>query len=359
MRPGIDCATWGTSSDVTGADSTSSVRDAGPREILGKTLVGFGVALVLVYLLGWAVGWGAILAALDGAQYRWVWIACLSTALGLVAWGKVWQIVLGTIGVEVTFRRLVVTYYAATFANYVTPLGQAGGEPFIAYVVSVDTDASYEEGLASVVTADLLNLLPFFNFAAVGLGYLLLREGLSGTAEELALALGAMAVGVPALVYLGWHYRGRIEQGTLWIARPLAARTDRLSIEGIQDRVHRFYEALDLVANRPRRLLYALAFSYVGWVFFALPLYFAGLVLDAPIELLLVLFIVPASTLAGLVPTPGGLGAVEGALVALIVALAPVAPASAFAIAVLYRVASYWFAIVVGGIAALWVTVRA
>lgn len=53
------------------------------------------------------------------------------------------------------------TYLAATFANYTTPFGQAGGEPFIAYVLSADTEASYEESLASVSTADLMHLLPF------------------------------------------------------------------------------------------------------------------------------------------------------------------------------------------------------
>lgn len=328
------------------------------RQLLAKTVVGFGVALALVYLLGWAVGWEEVLAVLAETSYRWVLIACLSTAVGLVAWGKVWQIALAVLGIKVSFRRLIVTYYAATFANYVTPLGQAGGEPFIAYVLSRDVGASYEESLASVITADLLNLLPFFNFAAVGLGYLLLADRLSGTATDLAIALGAMAVGVPALVYLGWHYRDRIETWTVRLARPIATRSSRLSIAGLRARIGRFYNSLERLGNSPRRIVYALAFSYVGWLFFALPLYFAALALDAPLGLLLVLFIVPASTLAGLIPTPGGLGAVEGAIVVLVVALSTISPATALALAVLYRLASYWFAIAVGGVAALWVVAR-
>lgn len=336
-----------------------SIGDLISREIVGKALLGFGVAGLVIYLLGWTVGWSDARAALSGAQYRWVGVACLSTAAGLVAWGKVWQIVLGILDIEVSFRRLVVTYFAATFANYVTPLGQAGGEPFIAYVLARDTEASYEDSLASVVTADLLNLLPFFNFAAVGLGYLLYRAELAGTAENLALGLGAMAVGVPVLVYVGWQFRESIECVVVRLVAPIVRRTDRLSVAGIQRRIREFYAALEQVAARPRTLAYALTFSYVGWVLFALPLYFAGLAIDAPLSLLLVFFVVPASTLAGIVPTPGGLGAVEGALVGLIVALAPITAPAALAIAVLYRVASYWFAILVGGIAALWVIVRA
>jgi uncharacterized protein (TIRG00374 family) len=68
---------------------------------------------------------------------------------------------------------------------------------------------------------------------------------------------------------------------------------------------------------------------------------------------------VPASTIAGFVPTPGGLGGVETALVVLLVALAPLTGGEAFAVATIYRVASYWFALVIGGAATFYVIARA
>jgi uncharacterized protein (TIRG00374 family) len=330
------------------------------RELLAKTLVGFGVAAVLLYLLGVAAGWGDILAALSGARLRWLAVGCLSTFLGLSAWGKAWQVVLRVVGVEESYRRLVVTYFAATFANYVTPLGQAGGEPFIAYVLSSDTDASYQDSLASVVTADLLNLLPFFNFAAVGLAWLLLQASLPENAETLAQGLVLLAVGVPGVVYVGWRHREGVEAAVLALVDPVASRTARVSVEGVRGRIDEFYAALERIADEPRALVYALVFAYVGWVFFALPLYFGALTLGYgdSVGVLLILFIVPASTLAGLVPTPGGSGAVEGALGVLLIALAGLSEAQAGALAIVYRVASYYFAIAVGGLSALWVVRR-
>ena len=286
-------------------------------------------------------------------------LACLSTLLGLVAWGKAWQVVLAVIGIEVRFRRLVVTYFAATFANYVTPFGQAGGEPFIAYVLSQDTGASYEDSLASVVTADLLNLLPFFNFAAVGLAVLALRAQLPSAVRPLAIGLTALAVAVPVLVYAGWNYRDAVEAAVLRLLGPIARRTDRLSVGGARDRIERFYGSLEVIAAEPRELLYALVFSYVGWVLFALPLYFAALTIGREIDLLLVLFIVPASTIAGVLPTPGGTGGVEAVLVLLLGPLVGLTAPAAAAMALVYRVASYWFAIVVGGIGSLYVVARA
>ncbi|NHN43621.1 flippase-like domain-containing protein [Halorubellus sp. JP-L1] len=321
---------------------------------------GFLIAFALLAILANAVGWREALGELRQANPLFVALGCLSTALGLMAWGKAWQVVLRVGDIDAPYRKLVVTYFAATFANYVTPLGQAGGEPFIAYVLSRDTEANYEQSLASVVTADLLNLLPFFNFAAVGTAYLVLSSGFggSGTANGLAVALGAMAVGVPAAVWAGWHWRAGVESIVLAIVRPLSNVTARVTVDGARNRIQRFYESVERIAAEPRQLLVALAFSYVGWFLFALPMWFAVQAVDAPVGLLMVLFIVPASTIAGLVPTPGGLAAVEGALVGLLVSLTATTNGTAAAVATLYRLESYVFAIVLGGIAAVWVTYR-
>ncbi|MFC4552164.1 MULTISPECIES: lysylphosphatidylglycerol synthase transmembrane domain-containing protein [Halorussus] len=325
---------------------------------VGKILVGFVVAGVLVYLLGVVAGWGRVINALEQAEYKWVAVACLSSVVGLLAWGRAWQIVLAELDVEVPYRRLSVTYLAATFANYVTPMGQAGGEPFIAYILSKDTEASYEDSLASVVTADLLNLLPFFNFAAIGLVYILLRTPMSEGVETLAQGLAVMAFGVPALVYVGWRRRKGVEKVVLSVVRPVTNYTDRITVAGARRRIEEFYRSLERIAEEPRSLLHALVFSYIGWVFFAMPLYFSGLALDLPITLVLVLFIVPASTLAGLTPLPGGMAGVEAALVILLVALAPIPKGPALAATILYRFASYFFVLGVGGLATFWVIAR-
>jgi uncharacterized protein (TIRG00374 family) len=357
------------SASLHGGDEETPVHDQSPgdalrgglftRELLVKTVAGFAVAAAVLFYLGYNVGWGEIIAQLAVADPWWVAVACLSTVTGLAAWGKAWQVVLRVAGVEESYRRLVVTYFAATFANYVTPLGQAGGEPFIAYVLSSDTDATYQDSLASVVTADLLNLLPFFNFAAVGMAWLLLQASLPENAETLAQGLVVMAVGVPGVVYVGWRHREGVEGAVLRAVAPVATRTGRISVESVRSRIDEFYEALERIADDPRSLVYALVFAYVGWVFFALPLYFGSLALGYEVGLLLVLFVVPASTLAGLAPTPGGSGAIEVVIGVLLLALTALSQDQASALALVYRFASYYFAIGFCALPALWVVKRA
>ena len=328
------------------------------RQTVLKAAVGFLVAMLVLYLLASGLGITELRSVLAGAELGWIALACLSTLLCLVCWGKAWQVVLREGGIQVPFRRLVVTYFAATFANYVTPLGQAGGEPFIAYVLSRDTGASYEDSLASVVTADLLNLVPFFTFAAGGLSWLVWRAELPAATQPLAVGLLGVALGVPALLAVGWRLRERLLAALSRAVAPIASRTDRVSVAGVRARLQNLFAAFERIAQEPLALVEGLAFAYLGWLFFALPLYLAGLALDVPVDPLLILFIVPASTLAGLTPAPGGLVGIELALVGMLVALTPIGAATAFAIALVYRLSSYWFGLVVGGGAALLVVNR-
>ena len=337
------------------SDGVSGLLD---RRTLAKTVAGFAVAGVILYLLAVGIGIEEIRGELADADPLWLAAGCASTAVGLVSWAKAWQVVLGVVGIPVRFRKLVVTYYAATFANYVTPLGQAGGEPFIAYVLARDTDASYEDSLASVVTADLLNLLPFFTFAAVGTGVLLVRTTLPDEVRGVAVALVVFAVGVPAGAAAGWRVRKRLGRLVVRLVAPVVRRTRFFSVEGVRRRLRELNEAFERIAADPQALAHAMVYSYVGWLFFALPLYFAALTVGEPLGLLLVFFIVPASTLAGLTPSPGGLGGVTAALVALLGVLAGFSSATGYAVATVYRLASYWFAVLVGGLAALWVVAR-
>jgi len=343
---------------VTRIDDGSVSRLLDRRAVV-KFLAGFLIAAVLVYLLGVVVGWGETVRRLRVADLQWVLVACVSTVLCLAAWTKTWQAVIGALGVSVTYRNLVTTFFAATFANYVTPMGQAGGEPFIAYVLARETDASYEESLASVVTADLLRALPFFNVGFVGVGYLVLTQGLSERTETFAVAIAGLAVGLPVGVVLLWRYRTTAKRTVLWGLAPLAARTARVSLSSVRERIEHLYDAVDRIADAKRALAVAVGFAYVGWVLFALPLYFSGLALGLPISLSLVAFLVPVTVIAGSSPTPGGLAAIEGTLVVLLVALTAFSAGEALAVTTVYRLTSYWFVVAVGGLAALWVLRRA
>lgn len=343
---------------MTSTTDTSKGTGTLDRGTALKAFAGFAVAAALLYLFGRVVGWERIVATLAGADYKWIAAACASTTVCLVVWSKAWEVLLEVVDVEIPFPEIAVTYVAATFADYVTPFGRAGGGPFVAYVLSRDDRANFQDSLASIVTSDTLNLVPFFTFAAVGFATLIGTGGFPNRANTLAYGLGALFVLLPALGYLLWRMRGAVGGLVERLLRPVAARTDRIDAHGIRDRVDEFYGHLDRMAGNRRELLETVGYSFVGWAFFTLPLYFAALTLEVELSPLLVLFIVPASTVASFVPTPGGLGGVEAAVAALIVALTPHGWGVAAALALLYRVASYWYVLLVGGLAMFYVIYR-
>lgn len=163
---------------------------------------------------------------------------------------------------------------------------------------------------------------------------------------------------VPLLAYLVWRVRGRAVRWISRILEPVASRVGFVDADRIEERATRFFSLLGDLGARRSWAAETLAFAYVGWVFFALPLWLAGRAVGVSLPLQLVAFVVPASAMASLLPTPGGLGGVEAAVTGLLVALAGVATPTAAAIALLYRVASFWFVIPVGGGATLWLAYR-
>ena len=123
-----------------------------------------------------------------------------------------------------------------------------------------------------------------------------------------------LAVALPVDVVALWRYRAAVRRVVLRAAAPVARRTGRIDLDDVRDRIDRLYAAVERITGFRRALTVAVGFAYVGWVFFALPLYLSGLALSLPVPALLVAFLVPA----GSTPTPGGLAAIEGTLVVLL-----------------------------------------
>ncbi|GAB7093122.1 hypothetical protein JCM30237_02740 [Halolamina litorea] len=328
------------------------------RETLLKSGAGFALAGLVIYLFGRVLGWAAVTETLGEADPRWIAAGAASTLLCLGTWTGSWQRVLAGVGVRIPWSSLVVDYYAATFVNYVTPLGRTSGAPVSAYVLSTDHRAPYREALATVATVSTFNVAPMLTFAGVGALAVARRGDVPGEVTPFLAAIGGLCVALPLLALVLWHQSERVVGTVTRAATWLSARTSHVDPTGIERRVTEFFLLLDRFGNARWRLVELFVLSYVGWTLFAAPMWFAAKALGVHLDPLLVAFVVPTSTLASVVPTPGGVGGVEAAIVGLLTGLTGVSAATAGAIALLYRLSGYWFVIAVGGLAALRVGAR-
>ncbi|WP_132059072.1 lysylphosphatidylglycerol synthase transmembrane domain-containing protein [Halorussus amylolyticus] len=318
--------------------------------------VGFGAAVVVLLALYSVVGLSEVLGALSRADPLAVVAVGLVALAWLVAWSLALRTVLAVVAVEVSVRRAFLLFAGATFANNVTPFGQAGGEPFSALLVSRTTGTEYENGLATVASVDTLNFVPSISFALVGLGYYATQFTVGNRVELAALALVALALAVPFAAYLGWKGRDRLASVVVAVVVPASRALARIvPVVGTPDeasvrrRIEGFFRALERVGGDHHQLALALSFSAVGWFLLSVSLWLSLFALGHTVPFATTLFIVPLGSVASVTPLPGGLGGVEAVLILLIVPITGVDAATAGAAAVIHRGATYWFPVLIGG----------
>jgi len=322
---------------------------------LRTSLAGFAGGLAVLAGIVLVVGVDDLVDALVRADPSTAALVVLAAVGWLSAWALALRTVLGVLGSPIPAHVAVGVFAAATFANNVTPFGQAGGEPVSAAFISRIADTEYESGLAAIASVDSLNFVPSILLASLGLAFFSTRLAFGRRLRIAALAIGLLALAVPVAGYVGWRHRYQVEARITRALTPVVRRIGGLlpnrqppSIEGIEARVEGFFHNIERVAGDRSGLAVALSLSTLGWLCQIASLWLSLSALGNTVPVAVVAVAVPVGAIAGVTPLPGGLGGVEAVLVALLAALG--IPASvAGAAVVLHRGATYWLPMLVGG----------
>lgn len=322
---------------------------------LRTTGIGFLAALVVLAVVVTLVGIGDTIAALAQADPPTVGLMLLVALGWLVAWGLALRTVLGVIGPALTPSTAVLVFAGATFANNVTPFGQAGGEPVSALLISRVTNSNYETGLAAIASVDALNFVPSVTLGLVGLGYLGATAVLGRRLRIAAVVVAVMALAIVVGGYLGWRHRYEVEAAVVRALTPVFRLGGRIhprrrppSSRVVERRIEAFFLAVDRVAADRQSLVLALGFSALGWLCLVTSLWLALLALGYRVPFPIVLAVIPIGGLASVTPLPGGLGGVEAVLIGLLPTATGITPSVAAAAVLVHRSGTYWLPTVVG-----------
>jgi uncharacterized protein (TIRG00374 family) len=321
------------------------------------TLGMFAVALAVLSVVVWFIGADAVFDALGDADRSVVPALLAVVVVWLSAWGLALWTVLRTIGAPVSIPLAVALFAAAVFSNNVTPFGQAGGEPLSGLLISTAADSEYETGLAAIASVDTLHFVPSIGLAIVGVVSLL--AGAVELTEDLRVALLGVVVLVGLIATaatLGWRYRDRVRGTVVRVVTPIAGTLGRL-IPGwsppdesdVAERVDGFFAAVGRVATSRRTIAFAMGCSALGWTALAGAMWLSLYALGYTVPFAAALFVVPVGSIAGVTPLPGGLGGLEAALITLLVPTTGVPASVATAGVLIYRGATYWLPVLVGG----------
>ncbi|WP_121820369.1 lysylphosphatidylglycerol synthase transmembrane domain-containing protein [Halostella salina] len=319
-------------------------------------VVGFVGALGLLGVLLWVAGFEDVLAALGQASLPVVGAMVAVALCWLLAWGLALRTVLGGLDIQLSVPRSFLVFAGAMFANNVTPFGQAGGEPVTALLISRATDSEYETSLAAIASVDALNFVPSIGFALMGVAYMATEVTFDARLGYAAASVGALAVALPALAYVGWRHRYRVEQAAVRVVTPVIRGISRViprrsppTADALERRIEGFFRTIERVGADRRTLLVALGFSALGWLAQMCSLWLSLYALGHAVSFGAVMLVIPLGSVAGVTPLPGGLGGIEAVLAALLVPTTGLALATVSAAVVLHRAATYLLSTAIGG----------
>ncbi len=323
-------------------------------DIKNNRFVWFGISTLIIVSMIYLADIDRFIDSLRTAKLLPLIPALILGLAVFPTWGYVWRRIFKKTSIDIPYYKSLKVFMAGNFLNSITPLGQAGGEPAMAYILEKNSEASYEKSLASIFSADIMNALPVVTFTLGGGIYLALLGGLNQAVLQGVYAALVAAVLGGTIVYLFWFKSGTLEKIILkvlyWI--PGKAGCGDTIVQKIEDKMDRVEESFEEIGRDPRYLVQTSMFSHLSFLFQVFNFYFIMISMGYTPDITPIYFVVVLSGLANFSPTPGGSGTYEAAMAGLItVFFTGINFAIGLTVAILFRLTTYWPGILIGWIA--------
>jgi uncharacterized protein (TIRG00374 family) len=322
------------------------------KEIRESKILWYGVSTAILLGLIYLADFRKFIGALSSVEPFSMLIALLLGLSVFPVWGYVWHSLFKITGIETTLKKSYKIFLGGNFMNSVTPLGQIGGEPFMAYIVSKNTNASYEKSLSTVISADLVNAIPFLIFTVVGVAYLLVFEtGMNQFMRNITYLIFALISVLSLVTYLIW-FRSNILRskvsGWLKLTKENTNIESKL-LDKIDEKIENLWDTFEEAGKKPIHLAKLVSLSHIAILAQFGCLYFILSGMGVEPNFSGVFLTVILGSMALWSPTPGGTGTIEAAFSALLIFFYPaIGIDTAVASAVLFRLTTFWPGILIG-----------
>ncbi len=293
-----------------------------------QTLASFLIALALLAALWRLVGldWRGIWDEISGLDLRLYVLALVVYYTTLVPRAVRWRRMLQNLGHTAPARFLGEVIFLSWFVNHVIPAKM--GDLYRGLILRRRRQISFALTTGSVLAERVIDMLALLVLAVLA-ALFFVRGELLGEMRGILLSGAILAVLIAGGLFLFW----RMDSNDLtWLPHRLGERFERFQ-RGIFTSV----QPLWLMA-----LLTGLAWTAEAGRFLLV-----ASALGVPLAFPQLLFVFAAGALLLAAPTPGGLGAVEGGMVGVMLLLG-VSVDTAAAVAILDRLISYWLVLIPG-----------
>jgi len=328
------------------------------RKPIKKTLrhiAVFAVIVVVLYLLlPRIVDTEKTLTLLTHASYVLLAGAVVLQCLAALSYANLTRYILKVLDIRLLLREVVAITLSSLAVSHVLSAGGVGG-----WVVTYNAlrKRRVPHGLIFVAIAaqQFFNYVVLWFFFALALVWLVLARGQSIAGYLAGIVLIGLILWLTIYgVYL-YNHRSRMRRRVTQLAR-LANRVMRREVvheRHIDGWLDNLFAGMRRMTSHRGAFRSTTVLACGFWVFDMLCLYATFLAFDERIGFgYLAVGYVVAYAIGTLAPTPGGLGAVEGILIALYVSFG-VPSATAVAVVLVYRLINFWLPIPPGFIAYL------
>ena len=289
------------------------------------TIIGFLISILMLYLSLKGIEFRQLLATLENADMRFVFLPLLCILLSLVLCSYRWSKVVGN---EVHFRDAFISVMIGLFINNVLPARI--GEIARGYALARRRGISFTYSVTTVFVDRFFDLVGLLIITFIFLP----EDSLpSSIAKAIYMLLGLFIVCATLLIILSREgVADRIANRLARVNKPFIARFSKRILE-IQQNLRRI--------SSPFNLVYFIAIAVITWLSMSTGLYFAMLALGVKIAFVKVPFICALLNMGLVIPSsPGYIGVYQFLLVYLL-SIFNVPKYEAFAVSLLFHASWY------------------
>ncbi|MGB0114639.1 MAG: flippase-like domain-containing protein, partial [Ilumatobacteraceae bacterium] len=307
------------------------------RISIAKAVTWVGFAVLAFFLLTLVSNWSDIADAMGGLVWYWVIPVVVATLLGTVGGAMSLS---GSVVRPIALGEATVIMFGQSFLNRFTPMNAGGMAMRIRYLQKGGTDgtvAAAAIGLTSAVSGvvQVVYILFFLLWSATDV---------SADTDSTSSSSG----GGPALTIVLVFVGAAVVAGLVFAFTP---KLRRWVVSFLKSTLTKIRTDFGELAHRPSKLGLLFGGAAIGKMTTIVAFYAAcrGFDIDLSFATIGALYMV-ANTIASTVPTPGGVGAIDAALV-FVLTNAGVDSSTAWAATLLFRLINYWFPTIPGYIA--------
>ncbi|MCR5026698.1 MAG: UPF0104 family protein [Methanobrevibacter sp.] len=316
-----------------------------------KTLLFFAFSILILLVMLWFVGIDKVFDALKLANLALIGVAIVMQIFTYYLYTLRWKILNNIADINTGVFKLLPMTLVGLAVNNITPSGRGGGEPVRAYILAREENYPMEETFAAVVADRALDTFPFIVLAIITIIGATFYFNLDlWLIVVMVLAVIVIVAILLLIVYMSINPKfGKKVDG--WIVG-LSRRFYKKNSDEFEGKIHKvikgFQDTMNLVIHNKNVLYYALPLSFIVWIFEIFRVYVVFLAFGANISPIIIAEVFIIASLVGMIPLlPGGLGAVDGIMIAFY-AVAGVSTSISAAATVIERLISFWMATILG-----------